>query len=156
MTGPYTPLTGSIVVVADAMITQIQGGTYSIVPADLAPMDIFYGDQERIPRTPAVCVEPGEKNRELQGAPNMTSNTFDIYVLIYHNKMQEIQLTRRECDVLAYEIEKRLHQNLQLGGIIIHGYCVSNESGYTYKQNTLYRSARLTYRATSKTSLPVA
>lgn len=156
MTGPYTPLTGNIVTVSNAIIAQITGGTYSVVPADSNPMDIFFGDQDRIPRTPAVCIEPGEKNRELQGAPNMTLNTFDVFVLIYHNKMQEIQLTRRECDQLAYEVELRLHQNLQLGGIISHGFCVSNESGYTYKQNTLYRTARLTYRATSKTSLPVA
>jgi hypothetical protein len=156
MTGPYTPLTSSLVTITNALITQIEGGTYTIVPADLAAMDVFYGDQDRIPRTPAVCVEPGEKNRELDGAPNMTRNTMDIFVLIYHNKMQEQQLTRLETDKLAEEIERRIHQNLQLGGIIIHGFCVSNESGYTYKKDTLYRTARLTFRATSKTSLPVA
>ena len=123
-------------------------------------LDVWYGDQDRIPRTPAVCVEPGDKQRALAGVPNMTENEFEVFILVYHNKAQDNQLTRKEVDQIGYDIELLVHQDLQLtnGGApnMIHGFIRSHESGYTYKSNTLYRTARLTYYGKNKTSLPVA
>jgi hypothetical protein len=156
MTSPYSPYSPSIVVITDALIAKLESPP--ALTFTLAPTAVFFGDQDRIPSTPAVCVEPGEKNRTLNGAGQMTDNEFEIYILVYHNKVQGNETTRRECDILAYEIEKYLHTDLQLlvGGSdprLIHGFVRSNESGYTFKQNTLYRSARLTYYGRNKTSL---
>lgn len=159
MTGPY-PYPGSIVVLTELLIDKIVGNAANFsIP--FAEEDVYYGDQDRIPRTPSVCLEPGDKNRELDGSPNMTKNQFQIYILVYHNKAQDIQLTRKECDQLAYEIEQLIHQDLQLKNDgttpnVIHGYIKANESGYTYKSGTLYRTARLTYFGLNKTSLPLA
>jgi hypothetical protein len=159
MTGPY-PYPGSIVTLTELLIDKIAGNAANfIIP--FTEEDVYYGDQDRIPRTPSVCLEPGDKNRELEGSPNMTKNQFQIYILIYHNKAQDIQLTRKECDQLAYDIEQYIHQDLQLknGGTtpnVIHGFIRANESGYTFKQGTLYRTARLTYYGLNKTSLPLA
>jgi hypothetical protein len=91
----------------------------------------------------------------------MTLNQFEVYVLVYHNKVQDNSTTRKECDMIAYDIEYLLHQDLQLTAgtvdpYMIHGYVVRSESGWTSKEGTLYRSARLTYQGTNKTSLPVA
>jgi hypothetical protein len=124
-------------------------------------IDVYYGDQDMFPHTPSVCVETGDKTRTLEGAPNMTLNEFEIYVLIYHNKVQDNQSTRKETDQIAYDIEQLVHQDLQLrnGGLtpnVIHGFIRSHESGYTFKKDTLYRSARLTYYGKNKTSLPTA
>lgn len=155
MTSPYSIYSASITVIAKALKTFIEaapGGTFTI-----APTEVFYGDQDLIPTTPALCVEPNDKNRTLEGAPNMTLNEFEILLLVYHNKVQDNRLTREETDVLAYELEKYLHTNLQLtiAGTphVIHGFVRSNESGYAYKNNTLYRSARLTWYGKNKTSL---
>jgi hypothetical protein len=154
------PYPGDITSIAEALQTKIAGGTFTVTPSDSNPMDVWYGDQNTIGRTPTVCIEPDEKQRTLEGLPNMTVNEFTIFILVYHNKVQDMQLTRKECDVLAYEIEKLIHQDLQLtnGGSprLIHGFVRQNESGYTYKGNTLYRTARLTFYGKNKTSLPVA
>jgi hypothetical protein len=157
MTYPYP---GSIVVITQLLVDKIAANAASYT-IPIAPEDVMYGDQDRIPRTPFVCVEPNDKQRTLKGVPNMTENEFQIFILLYHNKVQDNQLTRKEIDQFAYEVEQLIHQDLQLknGGLtpnMIHGFCQSNESGYTFKAGTLYRTARLTYRGLNKTSLPVA
>lgn len=87
----------------------------------------------------------------------MTDNSFDLYVIIYHNKVQGNETTRLEVDVLAEEVEYYLHQDLQLteGGVprLIHGYVRQQESGYAYKDKSIYRTTRLTYYGKNKTSL---
>ena len=158
MTGPYSPYTGNPTVIAQLLLDKIEAAKNTFNPVVQAT---FYGDQDRIPVTPTVCVEPNTKTRTLEGAPNMTLNEYEIFLIVYHNKAQDNQLTRKEVDELAYQIEFLLHQDLQLanGGPtpnLIHGYVRSHESGYTYKANTLYRTARLTFYGKNKTSLPVA
>ena len=157
MTSPYSIYSANMVIIAEKILQRIEtapSDTFTIVPAFTA-----YGDQDRLPSTPAVCVEPGDKDRTLEGVPNMTLNEFTIFVMVYHNKVQDNQLTRRECDMLAYEIEAYLHEDLQLtlgdpaAPALIHGFVRSNESGYSFKNGTLYRSARLTFYGKNKTSL---
>jgi hypothetical protein len=156
MTYPYP---GNIVIPTQLLVDKIAGnvGNFSI---PMLPEDVMYGDQDMIPRTPFICVEPNDKQRQLAGVPNMTENTFTIYILVYHNRVQDNQFTRKEVDTLAYEVEQLIHQDLQLknGGAanMIHGFVMSNESGYAFKKGTLFRTARLTYRGLNKTSLPFA
>ena len=155
MTYPYS---ADPTVIAQLCLDKIEA---AMATFDLPVQDVFFGDQDRLPRTPAVCIEPSTKSRTLAGAPNMTLNEFEIFFLVYHLAVQGNQITRKEVDHLAYQIEFLFHQDLQLknGGAtpnLIHGYVRSHESGYVYKGNTLYRTARLTYIGTNKTSLPVS
>jgi hypothetical protein len=156
MTGPY-PYPANIVIPTQLLVDKIitAKDTFTTPIAD-----VWYGDQERILRTPTVCVEPNTKGRTLEGVPNMTRNEFEIFVLVYVNKVTDLQQNRKDADQLAYEIELLIHQDLQLrdatgAPTMIHGYVRENESGYTVKSGTLYRSARLTYFGLNKTSLPV-
>jgi len=160
MTYPYPGDITSIAKALQAKIVAAQA-SFTLRPDDGGAIDVWYSDQDRLPRTPAICIEPDEKQRTLEGAPNMTINEFTVFILVYHNAVRDVQVTREECDRLAYEIEKLIHQDLQLTNgdptpRVIHGYVRSNESGYTFKQGTLYRTARLTYYGKSKTSLPTA
>jgi hypothetical protein len=159
MSQPYPTYPGDITVVAKRIETIVDAAKATFrVPV----LDVWYGDQDRIPRTPAICIEPNEKNRTLAGLPNMTENEFQIYIMVYHNKAQDNQNTRLECDQVAFDVEKLLHQDLQLTAgnpsdpMMIHGFVRSNESGYTFKAGTLYRSARLSWFGKNKTSLPFA
>lgn len=43
--------------------------------------DVYYGDQEKIPRVPTACVDTGSKQRELNGAPRRTMVDMESYVL---------------------------------------------------------------------------
>jgi len=156
MTGPYD-YPADPTVIAQLLFDKINANRLTFrVPVE----SVMIGDQDRIAATPTVCIEPGDKTRTLSGVSNMTTNVFIIYVLIYHNKVQDNQLTRMEVDQIGYDIEWLIHQDLQLtnGGApnVIHGFVQGHESGYTYKANTLYRTARLTYTCTNKTSLPAA
>lgn len=157
MTSPYSTYTADITVIATEVKNRIDAAKATFrVPV----LNVFYGDQDQLPGTPTVCVEPNDKQRELAGAPNMTENTFIIFILIYHDKLQDNQQTRLEVDQIAFDIEHLLHQDLQLtvtgNPLLIHGFVERNESGYVYKKGTLYRTARITYKGMNKTSLPTS
>jgi hypothetical protein len=158
MTSPYSVYSANGVVIAEKVLAKIETapfGTFTTPPQYFA-----YGDQEKIPQVPAVCVELGDKARELEGAPNMTLNEFEVFILVYHMSAERSATeVRKEVDNLAYEIERWLHSDLQLTlgnpttPALIHGYVRINESGYAFKNSTLYRSARLVYVGRNKTSL---
>lgn len=115
--------------------------------------DVYYGDQEKFPRTPSICVDPGTMDRTLQGVSFRTDNNFVIYILVYHAKLQDNQLTRKEAQQVSEAIETLLHQDPQLGGLTIHSFCSRNESGYVYRRDTMYRTNRITFEPYSKTRL---
>lgn len=157
MTAPYSSYSGDLTVITQALFTKIDDNKSTFrIPVQ----GVYYGDQDRLPVTPAVCLEPGTKQRTLVGQPNMTQNDFEVFILVYHDMIQSTALSRLQADQIAYDIEKLIHQDLQLtnGGApnLIHGFVAAHESGYTYKVRTLYRAARLTYRGHNKTSLPFA
>lgn len=157
MSSPYSVYTSKVSVIASELKTRIDAVKGTFTPPI---QDVWYGDQDRIPRTPALCVEPSDKARDLEGVPNMTRNEFEVFLLIYHNKAQDNQDTRLEVDQIAEQVEDFLHTDLQLvvagNPLIIHGYVTRIESGMQYKQGTLYRAARITYYARNKTSLAPA
>lgn len=118
--------------------------------------DIFFGDQERIPRTPAVCVEPGEKRREYNGAPRRTQVDLTVYLIVYHYRIKDTQSIREENDLLAEAIETLIHTDCRLGGYVVNSLVTSVESGYQVKGNSLFRASRLTVEARSQVQLPLA
>ena len=131
---------------------------------DLGVQDVFYGDQNRIPRTPAICVEAGEKERELNGAPRRTLVDVTLYVLIYHGAIQSVQLNLEEVDSLAEEVESLIHQDPQFidpndaSGFpaqVIHSLVTRVEAGYQMRSNTIFRATRLTVVARVQEQLPL-
>lgn len=122
-------------------------------------VNVWYGDQDSIPRTPAVCVEPGTKRRTLAGVPDMTELNLDVHLLVYHNAIAEQQASRKFCIQIAEGIEQFLHINHlnmvnSLGEqIIVHGLVTEFDPGYVYKQGTLNHSVHMIWTALSKTSL---
>lgn len=115
--------------------------------------DVYYGDQEKFPRSPSVCVDPGNRQRVLQGVSFRTDNNFSLYILVYHARIQDNQLTRKEAQQLSEQIETLLHQDPTLGGNVVHSFCSLNESGYVYRAATMYRTNRITFEPYSKTRL---
>ena len=116
--------------------------------------DVFYGDQNRIPRTPALCVETGDKRRELNGAPRRTRVDMTIFFLVYHSTIADAQTNRENTDRMAFAVEDFIHQDPDLGGLIVHGMVTSIEPGFVSRGNTMYRASRITYEATSQIQLP--
>lgn len=117
---------------------------------------VMYGDQDKIGPTPLVCVEPSEKRRAINGAPRRTSVTLELYVLIYHGRIQDVQLNRQEADELAEAIEKRLHLDPTCGSLAVHSLVSNLASGVANKGGALHRATRLTFTAESQVQLPMA
>lgn len=126
----------------------------SAAKSDLGLQDVWYGDQELLPHTPAACVIPGNKRREFAGASYRTMNTFETYVLIYYGKIQDIQANLHASTAIADSVETLVHSDLTLGGNVISVICTQDEPGMVTKSGVLMVGARLTFESQSKTTFP--
>ena len=122
---------------------------------------VFYGDQSRIPITPAVCIEPGTKNRNLNGMPRRTEIEMTVFLIIYHYQLNTPEVIREDNDLLAERLEDVLHLDAQLKNAlgeatVIDSLVTSIESGFQQRRNSLFRASRLTFEARSQEQLPYA
>jgi hypothetical protein len=143
------PLTASAEVVASKVLDIITAAKVA-----LGVVDTFYGDQSQLPHTPAVCVSPGTKGREFQGATLMTQNIFETYVYVYFGKVQDVQQNLHGSQTLADAIEPIVQADMTLGGIVISTLCTQNEPGLINKMGSLMMGNRLTFQSMSRTRLP--
>lgn len=116
--------------------------------------DVYYGDQENIPRTPSACVDPGGKRRDLQGAPRRTEATMTNYVIVYHYEVKSMQDVREAADRVAEKIEDIIHEDAYMGNSVFDSMVTAVESGYLMRRNSLYRASRLTVEARAMKQLP--
>lgn len=142
-------LTASADVVATAILAAIDAQKVS-----LGIVDTFYGDQAILPHTPAVCVSPGTKGREFQGATLMTQNIIETYVYVYFGKVADVQQNVHGAQQLADAIEPVVQADITLGGIVISTLCTQNEPGLINKMGSLMMGNRLTFQSMSRTRLP--
>lgn len=151
-------LTDSLDIVTQYIIDKIKAAataqSLSCGSNFLSPDSVFYGDQMKLPQVPAVCVEPNNRQRTLAGATYRTDNNFTVYLLCYNASVTDSDLVvRKQIQQMSEAIETLIHQDPQFGGLLVHGFCESNESGYTYRSNTLYRTNRILYNGLSRTAL---
>jgi hypothetical protein len=117
---------------------------------------VYYGDQDKIPTTPIVCIEPDDKSNVLNGVPRKTLTTVGLYLIVYVDKVQSPQLNRKESDEIVEQLEDFLHADPTMGGAAIHSLVDRIESGSSNKGNTIYRAARITFSITTQQFLPLA
>jgi hypothetical protein len=124
--------------------------------AELGLIDVWFGDDAsaKLPHTPAATVEGAPKAREYNGAPRRTMNTMDLYVMIYHDKIADVQDNARNAMRRAEAVEAVLHEDAQLNGLVIDSMVISNEPGTADRGGNLMSASRLTFRARSQTLLP--
>lgn len=153
MVGVSLPCTDSQYVVANYLFDLLTASKGLFVPA---VRDVFYGDQKRIPETPALTVAASEKRRELAGAPRRTQNTFLVFINLFVFNVRDVSLNHREADQLAEQVEAKIHENPTFNGSVIHSMVVLNESGFLNRDNSQFRGNRLVVQAISKTMLPMS
>jgi hypothetical protein len=142
-------LTASLAQVSEALFTKFETNK-----ASLGIEAVYYGDQNRLPVTPALCVEPDAKQNTLKSALRVIAIEFKVYILIYHSSVTSPQDNRRAADALAEATETLIHADRTLGGLVTH--CMVDEvaSGYVTKNNSLMRASRLSFSAISQNQLP--
>lgn len=144
-------LTQSLVVFTDYLKNMVEQNMVT-----LGVQDVFYGEQTKYPRTPAVALESDTKRREINGAPRRTENDLNAFIIIYHSPVSDVQKTRRDVDLLAEAIENLVHSDSRLGGLVIHSLVDQMQSGYATRGGTQYRSCRLSVSGKSQSQLPLA
>lgn len=145
------PQTDRIEVVTQAIVDLLKANNASL--QNVLDGDIYYGDQQKYPRTPAIGVESGSLIRELdgRGGKGVTLNTFQVFCLCYISKVQSVQVSRKEADDFAGDVADVLHSDITLGGLVIHGYVTRIEPGFSIRGGELMRAARVTWQGISKT-----
>lgn len=118
--------------------------------------DVLYGNHLMIPRSPTAVVIAGTKRRELAGvsAPGgRTMNYLTVYIDIHDSKVADETTQRQYLDALAESVEHFLHQDVTVGGLIIHGFVNTWDPGESFTQNGQFRSVRMTFTGQTKTYL---
>jgi hypothetical protein len=116
--------------------------------------DVYYGDQDKIPRVPTACVDTGVKRRQLAGAPRRTQVDVDLYVMVYTAAVASQEVNREQDDLIAENIETLIHQDATMNGLVIDSLVSDVEYGYALRSNSLFRTARLTVTARDLVQLP--
>ena len=115
--------------------------------------DVYYGDQNLLPRTPAVCVQPGGWLRELAGAPRRIDQTTQVYIIVYHNSIQDTQANELEVGQFAEAVAKFVDDDSPCGGLVIHSFITAFEPGWRTLGTSKYRSTRLTWTGLTRVAL---
>jgi|tagenome__1003787_1003787.scaffolds.fasta_scaffold20867481_2 hypothetical protein len=145
------PLTDSSEIIANYIYLKLRDPTNM---SNLGVASVWYGDQDILPTTPALCVSPGTKERQFSGATFRTENMLETYVLVYCAKITDIQQNLHQAIALADAIETLVHSDLKLGGNTIATLCRRSEPGVINKQGVWVMGARLTFESLTKTTLP--
>lgn len=113
---------------------------------DLGVADVWFTDQNKIPRTPAVCVEPNTKRRDYRGSAisPLLDVSFENYILVYASRITDVQQNAVDAVVLAELIEDLIDADNQMQGQMIATLVTLVEYGIANKSGMLMRSARIT------------
>lgn len=120
---------------------------------DIGLAAVYYGDQELIPEFPAVAVEPAPKSRSIRSTHEYEIR-LRVTVFIHHEKIQSSQLTRKQTDALAEDVEVALHEDRSFGGMLINSFVVSSDPGVSLRrtagEQVMLRTTRLSWEGLSK------
>jgi len=140
------PLTDRLVVVGEALESYLEDGK-----DQLGIRKIWYGADDLIPETPAITIAPEGKSRTVIETGHMTYNNFTVTITIYHARLGDPAVTRRECDQMAEDVEAYLHSNIRLGGLVYTSLVETVEPGVARRANVILKATRLTWVGRSKT-----
>lgn len=146
------PHTDDDTIVADAIFDLITANKVTLLLDD-----VLYGNQALIPRASAAVVVPGGKRRELAGVSSpggRTNNTLIVEINLHWSKVGDEATERRAVDDRATAVERLIHTDTTLGGIIVHGFIDQVDRGETLMaNNSMFRSVRMMFTGVTKTYL---
>jgi hypothetical protein len=92
---------------------------------DLGLEFIGYGDEQAVPRYPAIVIEGGPADRELHATQQFMVR-WNILMWVYHARLSASHATRTKEDLeLATRIVANLDHDFTLGGNVIFGFVAS-------------------------------
>jgi len=136
------------------------------VKDDLELDEVYFGDQRLIPAATACVVMAGPKTTTLAGVAGPGGRVFrdmvviiDVHRQIVANTLQTDAGTeaaeRLKVEQLAEGVEDFIHQDVTVGGLIIHGFINSSEPADTMFTNSAFRTVRMMFMGRTKLNLSV-
>jgi hypothetical protein len=151
--GVIVALTDSVVTVTQYLYDLLKDNAVSGFSETIDSDLVFWGDQNRLPGYPALCVEAGPKTRELTGALRQTQNNITVYIIVYHGEVASTQSNRKLSEQLAESIETVIHGDPYLGDNVIHSFVSEMVPGYVVRGTSPVVATRLTVSCLTKTRL---
>lgn len=111
--------------------------------------DVYYGEQSRYPRTPAIAVVVGAATRTLTQTGMQATIEFPVVILVMHSPIQNIEKTAKENTEQAERVIDILDVDKTLGGLVVHGMVETIEPGQTMR-GELLAATRLSWNGFSK------
>lgn len=124
--------------------------------ATLLLEDVLYGNHTMIPRNSAAVVMSMGKRRQLAGVASpggRTQNDMMISIQLHWSRVGDEETERRAADNRGTVVERLIHEDTTLGGIIIHGYMTEVDRGETLINNSMFRSVIMTFVGQTRTYL---
>lgn len=117
--------------------------------------DVWFGDQELIPRFPALAIEPGVLTKSLYGGGlnGKTENKFTVYGILYLQRVSDVQETKKEVTKQAEDIMDLWTSDSTLGGLLTFSFVSAIEPGYSMRKQSLLRAARIVWEGTNVTPI---
>lgn len=140
--------------------TVVAEAIYQLILANKVALqldDVLYGNHNNIPHASAAVITAAGHRRTLAGvsAPGgRTENALMVEIGLHWSKVGDEATERRAADARGTAVEKKLHEDTTMGGIVIHGFVQQTDRGETQMASgSMFRSVRMTYMATTKTYL---
>ena len=138
---------------ADVVQHMVDKLTEDHVPGDLQVT--YYGDQRRIPDTPAASVMAGQLERtiELTGAGSWYTLTFTSYIMLYHGLLADLQTLTKATDQLSTTLQATLNGDRKMvdggGEQAIHSFVATADPGFA-ERKALFVVHRMTHIVRSR------
>lgn len=110
---------------------------------------VYYGDQGRIPDVPSAAVAPGPRSRNFNQTGLQYEIAGDLYVMVYHGLIDDLQTITKEADQLVETLEATINGARKLptsGGDarVIHSRVSSIDPGFANRGKSLFIVHRMT------------
>lgn len=142
------PPTNSLDEVAQALVDVIKASA-----GPLGLKDVWYGEEDLVPKTPAVSVVPDRKRRDIIETGYMARNDFEVVITLFHSRLASPTLVRRETIQLAEQLEDVIHADRTLGGLLVHSYVTELTPGFVRRGNVVMKATQLGWSGFTKTRL---
>jgi hypothetical protein len=121
----------------------------------LGAKEVYYGDQQKIPVTPCITVDPGPKENNLAGTGLYVQVILNQAIMIYYARIGSESNLKKESDDFVERVEDTINSEPMntLGGLIIHGHIRRIEPGVAVRGGQRYRASLLNWRGESRTYL---
>lgn len=118
---------------------------------------VLYGNHTLIPTNATAIVIPEGKSRSLVGVGEpggRTENELFVTIQLHWSKVGEEADERKKVDDRAYELEKIIHTDTTLNGIVIHGFVFRVERGESiFNTGSMFRTVIMSYSGKTRTYL---